>query len=134
MPCAPSLSARPPAGPSRTVYANAIVKIGEFGDCAATLVRFFASIASAREAAKRLRDHPSADNLPLSEIAKAADGLIVIAKMGCELFPFLKTGIASEDGVDSDGVIKTESAYMQWRSCRENYHPFLSYQCSETWL
>jgi hypothetical protein len=134
MPCAPSLSARPPAGPSRTVYANAIVKIGEFGDCAATLVRFFASIASAREAAKRLRDHPSADNLPLSEIAKAADGLIVIAKMGCELFPFLKTGIASEDGVDSDGVIKTESAYMQWRSCRENYYPFLSYQCSETWL
>ena len=119
--------------PPSTVYANAVVKIGEFGDCAATLVRFFASIAAAREAAKRLRHHPSADNLPRAEIAKAADGLIGIAKMGSDLFPFLKTGIPSEDGVDSDGVMKTESAYVQWRSCREKYYPFsVTYQCSET--
>lgn len=109
--------------PPSTVYANAVLKIGEFGDCGATLVRFFASIAAAREAAERLRDHPLADNLPSGEIAKAANGLIGIAKMGSDLFPFLKTG-TSEDDSDSDGVVKTESAYLQWRFCRENYYPF----------
>ena len=112
--------------PPSTVYANAVVKIGEFGDCGATLVRFFASIAAARDAAERLRDHPLADNLPAVEIAKAANGLIGIAKMGSDLFPFLKTGIESEDGADSDGTTKTERAYTDWRSCREKYYPFRS--------
>src|SRR5271170_4936622 len=88
--------------PPSTIYANAVAKIGEFGDCAATVVRFFASIAAAREAAERLRGHPLADNLPTSEVARAADGLIGIAKMGSDLFPFLKTGIESEDGADGD--------------------------------
>jgi hypothetical protein len=112
--------------PSSSIYTNAVVKIGEFGDCAATLVRFFASIAVTREAADRLRGHPLADNLPSSEVAKAADGLIDIAKMGIELFPFLKTGIESEDSQDGDGTAKIERAYSHWRSNREKYFPFHS--------
>jgi hypothetical protein len=97
--------------PASSIYANAVVKIGQFGDCVATLVRFFTSIAGAREAADRLRAHRLGDNLPSSEIAKAADGLIDIAKMGIELFPSLKTGIESEDGTDEDGITKIERAY-----------------------
>ena len=112
--------------PTSGVYANAVIKIGEFGACAATLVRFFTSIAVAREAAERLRGHPSAKNLPRGEIAKAADGLIEIAKMGTQLFPFLKTGIQSEDDTDTDGITKIERAYSHWRSCRERFHPFHS--------
>ncbi len=110
--------------PPSTIYANAVAKIGEFGDCAATVVRFFASIAAAREAAERLRGHPLADNLPTSEVARAADGLIGIAKMGSDLFPFLKTGIESEDGADGDGITKTERAYSDWRSSCQKHYPF----------
>jgi hypothetical protein len=44
--------------PAARIYASAAGKIGEFKDCAATLVRFFTSIAVVREAADRLRDHP----------------------------------------------------------------------------
>jgi hypothetical protein len=112
--------------PPPTIYSTAAIKIGEYGDCAATLVRFFTSIASVREAADPLRGHPCADNLPSSEIAKAADGLIGIAKMGTELFPFLKTGNESEDGIDGDGIAKIEGAYREWRSYREKYFPFRS--------
>lgn len=112
--------------PSSSIYANAVIKIGEFGDCAATLVRFFTSIAVAREAADRLRGHPLADNIPPSEIAKAADGLINIAEIGIKLFPFLKTGIESEDSTDTNGVKQIEQAYKEWRTCREEFYPFRS--------
>lgn len=110
--------------PASSVYANAVVKIGEFGGSAAALVRFFTSIAAAREAADRLRGHPSADDLPRPEIARAADGLIKIAKMGMELFPFLRTDIDSEDSADAGGIKKIECAYTDWCHCRQRFYPF----------
>jgi hypothetical protein len=110
----------PPSG----IYANSVIRIGELGDCARTIVRFFTSIAASREAADRLQNHPFAENIPTSEIARAADGLIKIAGTGSELFPFLKTDIQSEDGTDMDAAVKIGQAYTDWLSCREQFYPF----------
>ncbi len=105
--------------PAPVIYTNAAAKIGEFGDCAAVLLRFFTSISVAREAAARLRHHPLANNMPASEIAKSADGLIKIAEMGMELFPFFETDIESEDGVDSDAVKEIQQASKEWNTVRK---------------
>lgn len=112
--------------PSPAIYPNAALKIGEFGGCAAELVRFFASIAAVREAAERLLHHPQADNLPSSEIAKTADGLMKIAMIGIRLFPFFKTGVKSDDDADNDAVSNVECDARIWSACRTEFYPFRS--------
>jgi hypothetical protein len=88
--------------PSPQIYPNAVVRIGEFDDCAANIVLFFNRIAVTREAAERLLRHPSADNLPSGEVAWAVERLILIAEVGIDLLPHLKTGVVSQDATDTE--------------------------------
>lgn len=107
--------------PSPQVYPHAVVRIGEFGDCAANIVLFFNRFGVTREAAERLLRHPSADNLPSGEVAWAVDRLILIAEVGIELLPHLKTGIVSQDAADADVTNKIQTAVADWTNRRASF-------------
>lgn len=107
--------------PSPQIYPNAVVRIGEFGDCAANIVLFFNRIAVTREAAERLLRHPSADNLPRGEVAWAVERLILIAEVGIDLLPHLKTGVVSQDTTDAEVINKIQSAVADWAGRRASF-------------
>jgi hypothetical protein len=107
--------------PTPQIYPNAVVRIGEFGDCAANIVLFFNRIGVTREAAERLLRHPSADNLPSGEVAWAVDRLILIAEVGANLLPHLKTNIVSQDAADADVITKIQSEVTDWAGRRASF-------------
>jgi hypothetical protein len=110
--------------PPPQIYPNSVVKIGEFGDCAANIVLFFNRIGVTREAAERLLRHPSADNLPSGEVAWAVERLISIAEVGMNLLPHLKTSITSQDETDEDVMYKIQSELADWAGCRASFGVF----------
>jgi hypothetical protein len=107
--------------PLPQIYPNAVVHIGEFGECAANIVLFFNRVNVTREAAERLLHHPSSQNLPSGEVAWAVEGLIRIAEVGSQLLPHLKTGIAAEDRHDDDVTKSIESELNDWNARRSAF-------------
>jgi hypothetical protein len=107
--------------PMPQIYPNAVVHIGEFGECAANIVLFFNRVNVTREAAERLLQHPSSQNLPSGEVAWAVEGLIRIAEVGIQLLPDLKTGIAAEDQHDDNVINNVESKLNDWNTRRSAF-------------
>jgi hypothetical protein len=107
--------------PPPQIYPNAVMRIGEFGDCAANIVLFYNRIGVTREAAERLLRLQSKDNLPPGEVAWAVEGLIRISEVGIEILPHLKTGIATEDGPDADVTKRVQSELGDWTPRRAEF-------------
>ena len=108
--------------PEPQIYPQASFKISEFGDCAANIVLFYHRITVTRDAAERLLRHPSSSNLPSGEIAAAVDRMILIAQVGTDLVPHLKTGIASQDDRDEYVTQQITKAIADWNGRRAAYH------------
>jgi hypothetical protein len=100
--------------PPPQIYPNAVVNIGELGDCAANIVLFYNRIGTTREAAERLLRLRLKDDLPPGEVAWAVEGLIRISEVGIEILPQLKTGIATEDGPDAEVINRVQSELEDW--------------------
>ena len=107
--------------PLPQIYPNAVIHIGEFGECAADIVLFFNRVNVTREAAERLLQHPSSQNLPSATVAWAVEGLIRIAEVGIRLLPELKTGIVAEDQRDDDVINNIKSELADWNARRSAF-------------
>jgi hypothetical protein len=107
--------------PPPQIYPCAAAKIGEFGDCAADIVLFFSRLSATREAAERLLHHPMAVNLPIGEIAWAVERVTLMAEVGMNLLPHLKTAIVDYDSADAELIEKIKVDLTDWAGRRGSF-------------